>query len=133
MQNELKLELLERDSEEVACWREAPHIGLHHVAGVDISFDKEHPNHACALLAVLSFPALDVVHVRSAMVEMREPYIPGFLAFREVGFLVELLESVGQDHTPQLILVDGNGVLHPRGETVNHLIANMNSEPVNPR
>lgn len=28
------------------------------------------------------------------MVEMVEPYIPGFLAFREVGFLIERLEEI---------------------------------------
>ena len=40
--------------------------------------------------------ALQVVHVSSASVEMREPYIPGFLAFREVGFLLDRLDSIRQ-------------------------------------
>jgi len=31
------------------------------------------------------------------MVEMAEPYIPGFLAFREVGFLLQRLEMVEHD------------------------------------
>jgi len=31
------------------------------------------------------------------MVEMAEPYIPGFLAFREVGFLLQRLEMVKHD------------------------------------
>lgn len=115
------MKLLERDSEEVASWSdgEDAYAELHHIGGVDISFDKETPNSACAMLCVLSFPPLEVLHVSSALVEMTEPYIPGFLAFREVGFLVELLESVRQQcpHlTPQVIMVDGNGVLHPRGE-----------------
>ena len=37
--------------------------------------------------------------------EMTEPYIPGFLAFREVGFLLDRLEEVRQNHpqfTPQV-------------------------------
>ncbi len=120
-QEELKLKLIEHDSEEVLSWREEgkTYAGLHHIAGVDISFDKDHPGHrACAMLAVLTFPALEVVHVSTAVVEMREPYIPGFLAFREVGFLLERLEEVKvqcPELTPQAILVDGNGVLHPRG------------------
>ena len=40
-----------------------------------------------------------------AMVEMVEPYIPGFLAFREVGFLLKRLEVVKHDcphFTPQV-------------------------------
>ena len=49
---------------------------------------------------------------------MTEPYIPGFLAFREVGFLMDRLEEVKNEKPelmPQVILVDGNGILHPRG------------------
>lgn len=60
----------------------------------------------------------EVVHESRAVVEMREPYIPGFLAFREVEFLLGRLEEVRRTHPrhyPQVILVDGNGTLHPRG------------------
>ena len=84
-QQELKQRLIEHDSKEVSNWNKDgnPYAGLHHVAGVDISFDKDHPNHrACAMLAILAFPTLEVVHVSAAVVEMQEPYIPGFLAFR---------------------------------------------------
>lgn len=119
MQDTLKLQLVEKDSEEVASWGEDFSTGLHHLAGVDISFDRKCPSHACAMLCILSYPSLDVVHISSAMVELTEPYIPGFLAFREVDFLLELLESVTRQCprlAPQAILVDGNGVLHPRGE-----------------
>ena len=34
--------------------------GLRYVGGVDISFKKETPNEACAMLVVLSFPELKV-------------------------------------------------------------------------
>lgn len=121
MQEELKMKLVESDSDEVLSWCKEgnPYSSLHHIGGVDISFDKARPPLACAMLTILSFPSLEVLHSSSAMVEMTEPYIPGFLAFREVGFLVDQLESVRKRHpnlTPQVILVDGNGVLHPRGE-----------------
>ena len=119
-QQELKSKLIIRDSEEVVNWSVGgdPHANLHHIAGVDISFVKK-SDHACAMLTVLSFPSLEVVHISSAMVQMTEPYIPGFLAFREVEFLLELLTSVREEHpemTPQVIMVDGNGILHPRGK-----------------
>ena len=101
MQDELKLKLMEKDGEEVAGWRtdgdDNPYAKLQRVAGVDISFNKDSPNQACAMLCVLSFPRLEVEHVASATVEMTEPYIPGFLAFREVDFLLELLHSVRRD------------------------------------
>lgn len=44
------------------------------------------------------------------------PYIPGYLAFREVHFLLELLAELRASQPkllPQAILVDGNGILHP--------------------
>lgn len=59
-----------------------------------------------------------VVYERYKFVELKLPYIPGFLAFREVGFLVDLINELKENHPellPQLILVDGNGYLHPRG------------------
>ena len=61
-QEELKARLVEEDGEEVRGWRggEEGWAGLHHVAGVDISFDKGNPLRACAMLVVLSFPALEV-------------------------------------------------------------------------
>ena len=136
MQEEMKSELIEEDSAEVQSWNKEGNAfsGLHHIAGVDISFEKDRPNHACAMLTVLSFPTLEVLHVSSAVVEMTEPYIPGFLAFREVGFLQERLDAVKQDHPdflPQVIFVDGNGILHPQGmlaytsQTVNGLVFDL--------
>ena len=58
-----------------------------------------------------SFWALcvQVVYESKAVVEMREPYIPGFLAFREVEFLLERLSEVHRQqpqHYPQ-VYTDG--------------------------
>ncbi|XP_034361934.1 endonuclease V isoform X2 [Arvicanthis niloticus] len=52
------------------------------------------------------------------MVGLKAPYVSGFLAFREVPFLVELVQQLQEkepDLMPQVLLVDGNGVLHQRG------------------
>merc|ERR1719369_752034 len=51
------------------------------------------------------------------MVKMTAPYIPGFLAFREAEFLTALVEEqrrLRPEVTPSTLLVDGNGILHPR-------------------
>lgn len=61
-QEQLKSQLVEMDSDDVRSWRKGdnPFANLQHIAGVDISFEKEHPTHACAMLAILSFPDLKV-------------------------------------------------------------------------
>jgi len=49
------------------------------------------------------------------MVEINEPYIPGFLAFREADPLLNLIQNQRANRpemTPDAILVDGNGILH---------------------
>eukprot|EP01111_Echinosteliopsis_oligospora_P009224 TRINITY_DN2669_c0_g1_i1.p1 TRINITY_DN2669_c0_g1~~TRINITY_DN2669_c0_g1_i1.p1 ORF type:complete len:247 (+),score=49.29 TRINITY_DN2669_c0_g1_i1:200-940(+) len=91
---------------------------LKYIGGVDISFIKENNVDACASLIVLEFPSLKIVYEKYEMVKLTLPYISGFLAFREVPYLISLideLKSVNPSLTPQVIMVDGNGYLHPRG------------------
>uniref|UniRef100_A0A7S2RKM7 Endonuclease V n=2 Tax=Mucochytrium quahogii TaxID=96639 RepID=A0A7S2RKM7_9STRA len=95
------------------------HVGF--VAGVDISFVKD-SNRACASLVVTSYPSLELVYSDYEAVEMTEPYISGFLAFREVTFLVKLFDRLKSKRTkdaslpwPDVCLIDGNGILHSKG------------------
>ena len=85
---------------------------LKYVGGIDISFIKDNEKDACACFVVLSIPELKVVFKTLKMIELTEPYIPGFLAFRECPSLVELIQdSINNQKcpTPNVILVDGNG------------------------
>jgi deoxyinosine 3'endonuclease (endonuclease V) len=96
----------------------SPAPGLRFVGGCDISFIKGNEVDALAMVVVLSFPELEVVHEVSAMVKLTAPYIPGFLAFREAPHLVALLERIKAEKPelfPQVLFVDGNGMLHPKG------------------
>ncbi|XP_071797466.1 endonuclease V-like isoform X2 [Asterias amurensis] len=113
-QAELKEKLICHDTEP---WQQDFNL-LHYIGGVDVSFVKTSETVACASLVVCDFPELKVVYSDCELVHLNTPYIPGFLAFREVGFFINLLEklkSKDQNLMPQVILVDGNGVLHPRG------------------
>jgi deoxyinosine 3'endonuclease (endonuclease V) len=87
--------------------------GLAHVGGVDISFFPDGA-HAVAAVVVISYPAMEVVYERCATFKLKVPYVTGFLAFREVPALKAMLESVPSDCIPQAVLVDGNGIFHPR-------------------
>ncbi|XP_042039100.1 endonuclease V-like isoform X1 [Salvia splendens] len=91
---------------------------LKYIGGADLSFSKADPSIACATLVVLDASTLEVVHEVSNTVELRVPYVPGFLAFREAPVLLELLEKLKNTALqlyPQVLMVDGNGLLHPRG------------------
>ena len=91
---------------------------LKYIGGVDISFVPNDTVNACAAFVILSFPDLKVVYEDYQMVMLTEPYIPCFLAFREVFHLMELIEKVKKcnpEIVPQVIFVDGNGYFHPSG------------------
>lgn len=99
------------------------------VAGLDISFvedAKEGEPNACTGIVVIDLDLLDrgepnVVYSNFRMITLQVPYISGFLAFREADPLLELIEelraSVAAGHHncfPQVLFIDGNGILHPR-------------------
>ncbi|KFK29703.1 hypothetical protein AALP_AA7G168100 [Arabis alpina] len=91
---------------------------LKYVGGVDMSFSKEDSSVACACLVVLELPSLSLVYHDFSFLRLHVPYIPGFLAFREAPVLLQLLQKMKDDKNPfypQVLLVDGNGILHPRG------------------
>jgi len=81
------------------------------IAGVDISAPRPRGK-AQAAVVVLDYPGLDVVEVRVARGELLLPYIPGLLSFRECPLILAACRML--HCTPDLILVDGQGVAHPR-------------------
>ncbi|KAF8291473.1 putative endonuclease V [Trypanosoma cruzi] len=92
---------------------------LRYVGGVDVSFLKG-TNLAVACLVVMEYPNMRRCRTVYHQCEVTEPYIPGFLAFREVVPLVELMNKLRDGNCaedmsvyPQLLLVDGCGVQHP--------------------
>ncbi|KAB2080413.1 hypothetical protein ERO13_A05G066400v2 [Gossypium hirsutum] len=92
---------------------------LKYVGGVDVSFSKEEPSMACGSLVVLDLlHDLRLVYQEYTCLSLDIPYIPGFLAFREAPILLHLLAKMKKDASPfypQVLMVDGNGLLHPRG------------------
>lgn len=87
------------------------------VGGVDLTF-LEGSGLASVALVVVSLPSLEVVLEETEVVTVGVPYVPGFLGFRESPGIVALLKKVRDtkpELMPQVLLVDGNGVWHPRG------------------
>lgn len=83
------------------------------IAGVDVSYGDEG---AVASYVETDEPSDQVVREETyAQSRVRFPYIPGYLAFRELPVLAKLLEKVkNRGGLADVIFVDGNGLLHPR-------------------
>lgn len=81
---------------------------LESVAGCDISFAKK--DTAYAACAVLSYGDLGLLKKRTVRVKVKLPYIPTFLAFRELGEMLMALRGIEAD----VFMVGAHGVAHPR-------------------
>lgn len=86
-----------------------PDFTLKLLAGCDSSFIGEN---ILSVFVVLSYPALEMVESVWHYGSVPLPYIPEFLAFREAPNLVEAYGKL--QHEPDLIMVDGHGIAHPR-------------------
>lgn len=73
---------------------------IKYIAGVDISFlksennnDKNSPQIGISALVICEYKTLKIVYEDYKLVTIDEPYIPGFLAFREVKHFVNLSKT----------------------------------------
>jgi len=81
------------------------------IAGVDISAANAQ-GMATGAVVVLEYPELRVVETQVAQGRPNFPYVPGLLSFRESPLTLAACEKL--TITPDLILVDGQGIAHPR-------------------
>ena len=81
------------------------------IAGVDISVNKAQ-GIATGAVVVLQYPELRVVETEVVNGKLDFPYIPGLLSFRESPLILDACQ--GLTLTPDLILIDGQGIAHPR-------------------
>lgn len=81
------------------------------IAGADISFNK-YETTVYAGIVTLSFPQLAPVSCALAIAETDFPYVSGYLAFREIPALLKAWNMLPSK--PDVLVVDGNGIVHPR-------------------
>ncbi len=83
----------------------------HYIAGVDLSVSRV-GRAATGAVVVLEYPGLRLVEARVISGEVDFPYVPGLLSFREAPLVLKACQAL--EITPDLVLVDGQGIAHPR-------------------
>lgn len=73
---------------------------------------NEESGMARAAVVLLSYPELEIVERHVYEEPVRMPYIPGLLSFREIPCILGAFAQLKQQ--PDLVMVDGQGIAHPR-------------------
>jgi len=87
------------------------HGPINTIAGADMAFSADGRRNI-AVITVFSFPQLRLLEIVHGTGQVRFPYIPGLLSFREAPLIIQLAGKLKL--TPDLLLVDGQGIAHPR-------------------
>lgn len=82
-------------------------------AGVDAAYwEHEGIEWGVCSIIVIDYATKAVVEETNSTGIVAVPYIPGYLAFRELPLVIEAAKRL--THAPDLFIFDGNGYLHPR-------------------
>jgi len=95
-----------RDKVKIIPLRKTPQ----YIASVDASFTDDE---IIAVTCIYKYPELVYIGHETAIREATFPYVPGYLTFREGPAIIEAINSLSIK--PDLILVDGQGIAHPKG------------------
>jgi deoxyribonuclease V len=82
-----------------------------YILGLDVSVNRI-TGQATASAVVLNFPELKLIESQVVSGPVIFPYIPGLLSFREVPLTLAACEKLKTN--PDLVMVDGQGIAHPR-------------------
>lgn len=94
------------------------------IAGLDCAFSKDGQRIVAAAVVLripeaqdglwesLGTPGFETIETTSAVQKVSFPYIPGLLSFREAPVCLAAVEKL--KNTPDVFIVDGQGLAHPR-------------------
>ncbi|MBS5988015.1 endonuclease V [Clostridium sp.] len=81
------------------------------VAGVDLAYWEDgNKQYGTCCIVVIDYNTKEVVEKVNRVGEIEVPYIPGFLAFRELPLIIEASKKLVVE--PDVFIFDGNGYLH---------------------
>ncbi len=83
------------------------------IGALDVAYPR--PGIALGAYALLDADTLELLWSRTIETAVTFPYIPGYLTFRELPVLEALWREVlAEDRAGEVVMIDGNGILHPR-------------------
>lgn len=100
LQNEFAKKVIRRDDID---------SNVESICGVDVSYRRKTAYCSAVIISKENFEIIETVSSKS---EIINPYIPGLFIIRESAPILKTLRLITRPF--QLLLVDGNGVLHPR-------------------
>lgn len=82
-------------------------------AGVDVAYwEINGIEYGVCCIVVLNYETKEVVEKVYSTGAVTNPYVPGYLAFRELPLVIKAARKITK--IPDLFIFDGNGYLHPR-------------------
>lgn len=81
------------------------------IAGLDCAF-SDGKKRIVAAVVVLELPDFRIVETAEAVLDVTFPYVPGLLSFREAPACLAAMQKL--QTIPDVVLVDGQGIAHPR-------------------
>lgn len=88
-----------------------PGFAPRYVAGADVSVER-FVHYGYAAIVVIDLQTMEVVDEAAAAAELRFPYVPGYLSFRELPPLQSCWDALRV--RPDMVVFDGHGYAHPR-------------------
>ncbi|WP_460276979.1 endonuclease V [Clostridium sp. CTA-5] len=80
-------------------------------AGVDLAYwIKDEEEYATCCIVIIDYKTKEVLEKVYSYGKINEPYIPGYLAFRELPLIIKAVEKLKIE--PDIFVFDGNGYLH---------------------
>jgi len=102
--------LLQRELKDRILLQDPPHP-ICSLAAADVAYSQGE-DRAWAGALLFRYPDLELLEEHDLQVEIRFPYVPGYLSFREGPALLQVLSLLSRE--PDLYLFDGQGIAHPR-------------------
>jgi deoxyribonuclease V len=84
---------------------------IEYIAGIDCSYDIK-SNLSFAIIVIMKLNELIPLEVVRAELPTSFPYVPGLLSFREIPVILNAFKQL--NIYPDLLMVDGHGIAHPR-------------------